>query len=137
MIEFVITESELLPFGKVNTEFATESGEVESGRFLSNQEFQIHDAGIKDGVNYFTLTYEHRSLNLDAVVAPPGKLLTGIRFHVTDDQHLTIQIRATNFNFETGESKMDLLGNETKNYELILLHRKIGKFGRKCLAVER
>lgn len=106
MIQFLIAESTLLPYGKLNT---TISYEIDEGnkanannRYISHPEFTIDGAGISSGVDYFTLTYEHRTINLDTVNAPAGKVVTGVRFHATDDKKLTLQIRATDFDYETG-----------------------------------
>lgn len=104
MIQFVIGESTLLPYGKLNTTIAHETGETNANnRYVGHPEFSIDTKGIRNGVDYHTLTYEKRSINLDAVLAPPGKIVTGIRFHVLDNGVLTIQIRVTDYNYETGE----------------------------------
>lgn len=107
MIQFIVAESTLLPFGKINTTFSKNEGDDQNAlvnnRFVSHHEFNINGAGIKNGIDYHTLTYENRLINLDTVIAPSGKLLTGIRFHLTDDSKLTLQIRATDFNYETGK----------------------------------
>lgn len=97
----MIAESELLPQGNVNAA-NTEGIDVANSRMRSHPEFHVDDAGIRNNVDYFTLTSENRALNLDTVIAPPGKVLTGIRFHVTNDKRLTLQIRVTDFNFDTG-----------------------------------
>lgn len=104
MMQFVIGESTLLPYGKLNTTIAHETGETNANnRYVGHPEFSIDTKGIQNGVDYHTLTYEKRSINLDAVLAPPGKIVTGIRFHVLDSGVLTLQIRATDYNYETGE----------------------------------
>lgn len=103
----MIAESELLPQGKVNAvSDEGDEGDGPNSRMRSHPEFTVDDEGVKESVDFFTLTHENRALNLDTVTAPPGKVLTGIRFHVTDDKQLTLQIRVTDFNFETGKSKV-------------------------------
>ncbi len=54
-----------------------------------------------EGVDFHTLTYDHRSINLDTVLAPVGTVVTGIRFRAIDGV-LNIEIRATKFEFSTG-----------------------------------
>lgn len=106
MIQFIIAESTLQPYGQIDTAIKTAEGETSgltNDRYVSHEEFELNDVGIKDGIDYHTLTYENRKVNLDTVTAPPGKLLTGIRFHVANDGRLTIQIRVTDFNYVTGE----------------------------------
>lgn len=106
MIQFIVAESTLLPYGQIDTTIKSADGEtsgLNDDRYVSHGEFEIDGAGIKDGIDFHTLTYENRRVNLDAVMAPPGKLVTGIRFDVTNDGRLTIQIRATDFNYVTGK----------------------------------
>lgn len=56
----------------------------------------------QNGVDYFTLTREHRSINLDTIFLPLNKVVTGIRFQMNDNHRLIIEIRATDFDYETG-----------------------------------
>lgn len=65
--------------------------------------FSIDSPEVVNGVDYHTLTYQKRSINLDTVLAPAKKIVTGVRFHALDDGVLTIQIRCTDFDYETGE----------------------------------
>lgn len=103
MFQFIIGESTLLPYGKLNTTITHENGESNANnRYFGHPEFSIDSPGVKNGVDFQTLTYQKRSINLDTVLAPAGKVVTGVRFHVLDDGVLTIQIRATDFDYETG-----------------------------------
>lgn len=103
MIQFVIGESTLLPFGKLNTTITNEFGDSNANnRYIGHQEFSIDSPGVKNGIDYHTLTYNKRKINLDTVQAPAGQIITGIRFHVLNDGTLTIQARATQFDYETG-----------------------------------
>lgn len=54
-----------------------------------------------DGRDYFTLTYENRTINLDDVVAPEGKVVTGVRF-AHRNGHVLLEIRATDVDFAAG-----------------------------------
>jgi len=112
MIQFIIAESTLLPYGKVTVSPANpniaDSNANSNFRFVAHEEFDINEAGIQNGIDYHTLTYDHRTIDLDTVIAPPDSLVTGVRFHVTNDKRLTLQIRATKFNYETGKlEKLD------------------------------
>lgn len=55
----------------------------------------------KNEIDYFTLTREHRSMNLDSISLPLDKLVTGVRFQVQNNR-LHLEIRATDFDYETG-----------------------------------
>lgn len=140
MIQFIIAESTLLPYGQIDTTIKNADGETSgltNDRYVSHEEFEINDSGVKDGIDYHTLTYESRRVNLDAVTAPPGKLVTGVRFHVTNDGRLTVQIRATDFNYVSG--KCATIVNRHFIVENIQFHfavqRKTGELGAKCMAV--
>lgn len=64
--------------------------------------FRLTDYDVDEGVDYHTLSWQNRSIDLDELVAPPGQVITGIRFAV-DSGILKIAIRATSFDFNTGE----------------------------------
>lgn len=126
MIQFVIGESILLPYGKLNTTIAHETGETNvNNRYIGNPEFSIDGKGIQNGVDFHELTFEKRSINLDAVFAPPGKIVTGIRFHTLNDCVLTIQIRCTDFDYGTGQlknlDKSIWINNDVKHHTELLL----------------
>lgn len=104
MLQFIIGESTLLPYGKLNTTIAYENGDANANnRYVGHPEFSMDSAGVQNGVDYHTLSYKNRKINLDTVLAPAGQVVTGVRFHVLNDGTLTIQIRATDFDYETGE----------------------------------
>lgn len=105
MIQFSIGESILMPYGKLNISIPGHEHNAGSAynRYIGHPEFKMTDPAITNGVDYHTLTFEHRAINLDTIQAPPGKVVTGIRFHTTKNAMLTIQIRATDFNYRTGD----------------------------------
>lgn len=76
--------------------------------FTRHADINIYSSNFKEGIDYHKLTYEHRSINLDTVTAPQGKTVTGVRFHKRDDKTLELQIRATDFDFETGKNHLAL-----------------------------
>ncbi|KAJ6637237.1 hypothetical protein Bhyg_09967 [Pseudolycoriella hygida] len=59
------------------------------------------DLNLKEGIDFHTLSWENRSVNLDTLIAPAGSILTGIKFNV-EKGHLCLQIRATKFDFNSG-----------------------------------
>lgn len=75
---------------------ATEPAEWKS------QHLVLENDELRDGIDYHTLTYKSRSINLETVMAPAGSIVTGVRLRLINDR-LTLQIRATEFNFASGE----------------------------------
>lgn len=59
------------------------------------------DPTLVEGIDYHVLSYENRSVNFDTLIAPPGKVLTGIKFKA-EKGHLSLEIRATQFDFNSG-----------------------------------
>lgn len=94
VIQLSISQRTLLPFGQ------TDESEQDTWK-LADYQFAATDKGPIEGVDYFTLTYENRSVNLDDLVVPKGKLVTGVRFYHLNG-HLILQIRATDFNYFEG-----------------------------------
>lgn len=96
VIQFTISERELFGYGKVND------------TLRRTQIWQNNNiAFLKDGepnLDYFTLTREHRTINLDTLVLPLDKVVTGIRFQVHENR-LHLEIMATDFDYETGKLK--------------------------------
>lgn len=94
VIQLAVSQRTLLPFGQ------TDESEQDTWK-LAEYQFAATDSGPVNGVDYFTLTYENRSINLDDLVLPQGKLVTGVRFHNLNG-HLALQIRATDFAYFMG-----------------------------------
>ncbi|XP_031638450.1 uncharacterized protein LOC116350692 [Contarinia nasturtii] len=93
VIQFSISERTLRAFGQTD----------ESDNTWKEAEYQFatSDPDALDGVDYFTLTYENRSINLDDLVLPQGRVVTGVRFFNLNG-HLILQIRSTSFDYFTG-----------------------------------
>lgn len=100
IIHLVIAERELLPYGQAepNLEHSFYEPWKSSYEF-----FSIDDSTIQENMDYVTLTYENRSINLDVVTVPKGSLVTGVRFRVTATGHITLDVRATSFDFIKGK----------------------------------
>lgn len=95
VIQMSISQRTLLPFGQ------TDESEQDTWKSADNQ-FATTDVGAVEGVNYTTLTYDNRAINLDDLVLPQGKIVTGIRFQTNANGHLTLEIRATDFDYYYG-----------------------------------
>lgn len=57
----------------------------------------------RNGIDYHTLTRVQRSINLDTITLPLHQVVTGIRFQLKDENRLGVEIRATDFDYETGK----------------------------------
>lgn len=56
-----------------------ERGFVESSEEVAVQPFDPTHAGVIEGVDYHTLSYERRAIDLDELDSPAGHILTGAR----------------------------------------------------------
>lgn len=124
IIHLAIAERTMLPYGQVET---TSDHTFYEPWKSSYEFFNIDDANVEENLDYFTLSYENRSINLDDVTVPKGSLVTGVRFQVNDIGHITLNVRATPFDFITGKLK-DLtnsvwISNPNSGKTEITLHR--------------
>lgn len=55
-----------------------------------------------EGKDFFELSYENRSINLDDIDLPAGKLVTGVCFFNING-HILLHVRATDFDYATGQ----------------------------------
>lgn len=94
IFSWTITQSKLLKYGRVQ-QFESDN------RKIIFSDFRRTDPGITDGVDYHTLSWANRSVNLDILTVPPGCVVTGVRFTYYRG-HLSIEIRSTRFDFNTG-----------------------------------
>lgn len=92
----MITERELKPYATLNATIPSWHS------FSSHDYFTIHDALIRENIDYHTLTWENRSINLDTVEVPTGKVVTGVRFRIIDSA-ISLQVRGTDFDFTSGK----------------------------------
>ncbi|XP_026734290.1 uncharacterized protein LOC113498483 isoform X2 [Trichoplusia ni] len=102
----VVTGMRLVKLGKVfhlqvYEGALAERGFVESSTEVAVKAFDPMHVGVTQGVDYHTLTYERRAIDLDELDAPAGHVLTGARFRMIG-AHLHFEIRATPFNYTTG-----------------------------------
>lgn len=81
----VITGLRLVKYGRVfhlqiSEGTLGERGSITPSGWVPIQKFDITDAGVKEGVDYHTLTYERRAIDLDELDSPSGHVLTGVRY---------------------------------------------------------
>lgn len=100
IFSWTITQSRLLSYGRV------QQFQYDARNDVKFSNFRRTDPGIFDGVDYHTLSWQNRSVNLDIIVLPHGSVVTGIRF-VAKNEYLSIEIRSTKFDFNTGELRYD------------------------------
>jgi hypothetical protein len=81
-----------MPRGHVN---------VSSTRWQPINNYTLLDRGIKDGVDYHTVKWNTRAMDLDDLLAPASQVVTGVRFRVVGT-HLNLEIRNTEMDFATG-----------------------------------
>lgn len=98
MFHLLIVERELQPYAHLNTTAPTWHS------YSKLNYFDVHDAGVREGVDYFTLSWENRTLNLDTIEVPAGKVVTGVRFR-TRGSSIGLEVRGTDFDLTTGQLK--------------------------------
>lgn len=69
IIHLQVKESQLLKFGRVNDSMS---------RWVPIPQFTILDKGMKDGIDYHTLSFDKREIDLDDVTAPVGHVVVTI-----------------------------------------------------------
>lgn len=97
----MISERNLLPFGQAEVTPPYPYGDT--WRAADNI-FDDTPTTAGAQANHFTLTYANRSINLNYVTVPKDHLVTGVRFRIIDG-HISLEIRATEFEFTTGRLK--------------------------------
>lgn len=97
IIHWFITERAFQPRGRVD--------EQAESVWKGDYQFTIDDTGVEN--DYHTLTWQHRTIELDTIRVPDGEVVTGVRFRVVDDR-LRFEIRSTPFNYDTGFLAQDL-----------------------------
>lgn len=64
--------------------------------------YKLLDRDVRDGIDYHTMAWNKRALDLDDVVGHAGTAVTGVKFRVLGS-HLQLEVRLTEFDFETGQ----------------------------------
>lgn len=93
IVHIQIQEGQLLPRGNINkTTVAWKPVDT----------FSRLDKNVKNGIDYHTLAWEKRGLDLDDLVSDQNHLITGLRFR-TIGSRLNLEIQVTPFTFASGE----------------------------------
>lgn len=99
-----IQEGELLPHGYIDQTTV---------RWVPVKRYSIFDGGIKNGIDYHTMTYGHRRVYFNTLTGEKSNhIITGARFSLTNG-NLQFKIIVTPFDFDTGK----LYTNES--YEVV------------------
>ncbi|TDG40589.1 hypothetical protein AWZ03_012986 [Drosophila navojoa] len=90
-----IQEGQLLPRGAVNESTLS---------WKPVDDYKIYDRNVAKGIDYHTLSYESRSIDLDDIMKADDNsfVVTGLRFRVLG-AHLNLEARLTEFDFKKGE----------------------------------
>lgn len=98
-------------FKKVNRiiHIQIQEGELQARGFVNAStlswkpvsDYKLLDRGIRNGLDYHTLSWDKRSIDLDDLIAPSSHVVTGMRFRVVGT-HLNLEIRVTEADFATG-----------------------------------
>ncbi|XP_012541397.2 uncharacterized protein LOC105839550 isoform X2 [Monomorium pharaonis] len=92
VIHIQIQEGQLLPRGEINSTTID---------WQPVDAFSVMDSNVRSGVDYHTIIWEQRALDLDDLTSSQDHLLTGIRFRMVGSR-LNLEIKITPFNFTSG-----------------------------------
>jgi len=96
-------------------------------------DYKIYDRNVARGVDYHTMSYESRSIDLDDIQKTDDNtfVVTGVRFRVLG-AHLNLEARLSEFDFKKGEliqpevnsvwqsnDNTDVSGERRYNFELL------------------
>lgn len=65
-IHLQVQEGKLLSFGKIDQS---------SLRWIPLTQLDLSDKGLRDGIDYHTMTFERRGIDFDDLLAPPGHIV--------------------------------------------------------------
>ncbi|XP_067003100.1 uncharacterized protein orion [Anabrus simplex] len=114
VIHLQIQEGGLLPHGNIN---------ASSLQWRPVDDYKITDSNVRNERDYHTLSWEQRAIDLDDLEAPPGHVLTGVRFRNVGT-HLNPEIMVTPLNFTAGvlikpQEKSMWLSNDNTDASLV------------------
>ncbi|XP_014597925.1 PREDICTED: uncharacterized protein LOC106783674 isoform X1 [Polistes canadensis] len=93
IIHIQIQEGELLPRGAINSKTVA---------WKPVDNYTVYDSNVDNGVDYHTIVWEKRAIDLDDLKSPENHLLTGIKLRMIGTR-LNLEIMVTPFNFTTGK----------------------------------
>lgn len=108
----------------MNTNNLNDAFRTDDEKEVVVQNFSRTDFGIYEGVDYFTLSWRKRSVDLDTIIVPTGCVVTGIQFAIKDDL-LSFEVRYTPFDFNTGQlyGRSEWMGTKKVVRTVLLLDR--------------
>lgn len=118
IFSFTIAQSKLLSHGRVQ-----QHTPHDEQRYVY-RDFSRNGPGIIAGIDYHTLSWQNRSVNLDTISLESGRVVTGVKF-VVNDGHLGIKIRSTKFDFNSGTlfNEQEWVGKGYRDRSILLLDR--------------
>lgn len=64
-------------------------------------DFTLQDRGIRENVDYHTMTWDKREIDFDDLKSPAGHVVTGVKFRLLG-RHLNMEMRVTEIDFASG-----------------------------------
>lgn len=92
VIHIQIQEGELQSRGMINASTLS---------WKPMSEYKLLDRGIRNNLDYHTMSWDKRAIDLDDLIAPINHVVTGVRMRVIGT-HLNLEIRVTEADFVTG-----------------------------------
>lgn len=74
-------------------------------------DYKLLDRGIRNGLDYHTMSWDKRAMDLDDLIAPINHVVTGVRLRIIGT-HLNLEIRVTEADFNSGK----LIDPETTSF---------------------
>lgn len=105
IVQFLIVEQELIKYGQLN-----DTADNNDLPWKLGDQFSLNDRTVRSGVDFHALTWENRRINLDTIVVPQGRVVTGVKFCLIDGV-LSLAVRSNSFIFETGKINDDATWN--------------------------
>ncbi|KAL7303455.1 hypothetical protein TKK_0004637 [Trichogramma kaykai] len=93
-----IQQSRLLPHGEVDEDDVS---------WKPLNLFKVHDEGVKEDTDYYKISWDRRGFALDNIILPIGFVMTGVKFFQSDEVLLSLSVRSTQFDFNTGKLRLD------------------------------
>ena len=80
-----------------------ERGKINSANlsWVPVSDYTLLERGIRNNVDYHTLGWDKREIDLDDLSAPAGHVVTGVKFRIVG-RHLNLEMRVTEIDFATG-----------------------------------
>ncbi|XP_062539632.1 uncharacterized protein LOC134207771 isoform X1 [Armigeres subalbatus] len=93
IIFLIVQQGKLLPGGQI---------ENSTLQWVEPEEYNILSPNIRTKVDYNTLNYDNRAMDLDDIILKPSYVVTGVRFRMLGT-HMNLEVRMTEMDFGTGK----------------------------------